>query len=78
MQALPNTCAPFAEIVREGQARGEIPARLDPDSVARVCVALCLGLEVQKALDPDGDLAGCGKVISALLAGTFTIQRSDG
>lgn len=78
LEALPNTCAPVVELVREGQERGEISTQLEPDSVARVCVALWLGLQVQKALDPDAELAGCAKVISALFGGTFTTERNDG
>lgn len=61
----------FAQIVREGQERKEINAELDPDSAARLCVALCLGLQVQKALDPRADLAGCTEVVSSLLSGGF-------
>jgi len=78
LEALPNTCAPFASIFREGQERGELSAQLDADSVARVCVALCLGLQVQKALDPGADLAGCARVFAALFTGAFTAQRSEG
>jgi len=77
LAALPSTCAPFAGIVREGQERGDLPAELDPSSVARVCVALCLGLQAQKALDPGADLAGCSRVISALFTGAFTSQRRE-
>jgi AcrR family transcriptional regulator len=63
-----------AEIVREGQERKEIDAELDPDSAARVCVALFLGLQVQKALEPRADLAGCSEVISSLLSGEFRTE----
>lgn len=76
VDALPITGAPFAGIVREGQERAELSTQLDPGSVARVCVALCLGLQVQKALDPGADLAGCSQVVSALFTGTFTPQGS--
>lgn len=75
LQALPNACAPFAEIVREGQARGEIAPHLDADSVARLSVALCLGLQVQKALDPDTSIAGTADAVSSLLTGSFTKER---
>lgn len=75
LEALPNTCAPFATIVREGQARGEIAPHLDADSVARLVVALCLGLQVQKALDPDTSLDGAADAIWSLFTGAFTTQR---
>lgn len=65
----------FADIVREGKGRKEINRGLDPNSVARVCVALCLGLQVQKALDPRADLAGCSDVIASLLSGEFRTER---
>lgn len=77
LEAMPNACAPFADIVREGQARGEISAGLDVDGVARLLVALCLGLQVQKALDPDTSLAGTADVISSLMSGTFTTKGSQ-
>ena len=76
LQALPNACAPFADIVREGQARGEIAGDLDADSVARLAVALCLGLQVQKALDPETSLASTADAVSSLVTGTFTTKRS--
>jgi AcrR family transcriptional regulator len=76
LQALPSACAPFADIVREGQARGEIAPHLDADSVARLSVALCLGLQVQKALDPDTSIAGTADAISSLLSGSFNTKRS--
>jgi AcrR family transcriptional regulator len=76
LQALPNTCAPFAEIVREGQARGEIASHVDADSAARLVVAVCLGLQVQKALDPATSIEGTADAISSLLTGSFTTKRS--
>jgi hypothetical protein len=77
LEALPNACAPFADIVREEQARGEISTELDADSVARLSVALCLGLQVQKALDPETSIAGTADVVASLLAGTFATKGSQ-
>jgi AcrR family transcriptional regulator len=75
LEALPNTAAPFVDLVRQGQEAGELAAGLDPEKVARVFIALCLGIQVQKALDPETSLAGCSEVISALVTGAF---RSEG
>jgi AcrR family transcriptional regulator len=76
LQAFANVTEPFAEAVRDGQARGEIDARLDPQGAARLFAAVCLGFTVQKAMDPEADIGNCTEVISALLDGTFTVQRS--
>ena len=76
LEAMPSACAPFADIVREGQSRGEIAADIDADSVARLSVALCLGLQVQKALDPDTSITGTADVVSSLMGGTFATKGS--
>ena len=39
----------IAELVREAQGRGEVPSELDPDSVARVVIALFQGFVLQQA-----------------------------
>jgi AcrR family transcriptional regulator len=66
-----NLIEPLAQSVRRGQEQGEIAAGLDPEAVARVCVALALGFTVQAAMDPEGDLSRCPAVVAALLDGSF-------
>jgi AcrR family transcriptional regulator len=66
-----NLIEPLAEAVRRGQEHREIATDLDPEAVARVCVALALGFTVQVAMDPEADLSGCPAVVAALLDGSF-------
>jgi AcrR family transcriptional regulator len=66
---------PFAEIVRQGQARGEVDADLDPDAVGRVLVALLLGLQVQKAIDPGIAVSDYGEIVEGFLTGTFGLGK---
>ncbi len=70
-RALDSVGEPFVDLVRAGQQTGRIDAGLDPDATARVMIALCLGLVVQRAMDPDADLSGCAAVTSALIDGSF-------
>jgi AcrR family transcriptional regulator len=74
LEALANVIEPFADATRRDQRRGEISAGLDPEAVARVCVALALGFTVQVALDPEADLSRCPAVVSALLDGSFAAR----
>jgi TetR/AcrR family transcriptional repressor of nem operon len=46
----------FADMVREGQARGEIAERLDPGETAQVLLALLAGLRVFSRARPEPDL----------------------
>ena len=52
---------------------------LDPELTARVLVAIGLGMQVQKVMDPETALGGCADVVKALLTGTFATGtgRSD-
>lgn len=70
-RALASACEPFAEEVRAGRQASRLHPGLDPQATARVLLAICLGLVVQRALDPDADLRGCAEVVTALLDGTF-------
>jgi len=75
LDALDNIVKPLAESVRSAQSRGEITPHLDPDAAARVCAAIGLGFEVQRAMDPEADLTGCSAAVSALLDGSFVAKR---
>jgi AcrR family transcriptional regulator len=58
----------LARLVRAAQRRGELPAQLDPDAVARVMIALFQGFVLQQAWDPGTRVAPYLAVIDALLA----------
>ena len=63
------------KIVREGQERGEINARLDPDAVGRVMMAFWDGLVLQKTLDPEVDIWKYVAVMKSMMNGTFWQSR---
>jgi TetR/AcrR family transcriptional repressor of uid operon len=63
--------APFSDLIRGSQARGEIDASLDPDSVARIMLGLYQGFVMQKLVDPNMDAKSYGKVMRALFDGSF-------
>jgi AcrR family transcriptional regulator len=75
LQAYANITEPIVEIVRDGQAKGEIETCLDPESVARVLAGVVLGLSVQRAMDPGTDLDGCVDILGALLRGGFVAEK---
>src|SRR5262249_35800842 len=50
------------------ERRGELPAHLDPDAVARVMIALFQGFVLQQAWDPGARVAPYLAVIDVLLA----------
>jgi len=39
------------------------PAAVDPATVGRLLIAVLVGLELQKALEPDFDVAACGRLL---------------
>jgi AcrR family transcriptional regulator len=74
LKAFDNLKEPFEESLRLAQQRGEVAATLDPEAVARVMIAICLGFEVQMAMAPDADYSGSAEVVSALLDGSFVVK----
>jgi AcrR family transcriptional regulator len=62
-------------VVQEGQERGEINGRLDPDAVARVMMAFWDGLVLQKTLDPEVDVGKYVSVMKSMMNGTFWQSR---
>jgi len=76
--ALESVSEPFADVANRGQARGEIDRQLNPRAVARVLVALVLGLQVQAAVDPDMEFEDCAEVVEALVAGSFVRAGKEG
>jgi AcrR family transcriptional regulator len=67
--------APFAEIVRRGQAGGALDAQLDPEAIARVLLSTLIGLQVQKAIDPDTNVAECTLAIRDLLERALPVRE---
>ena len=61
----------LAEIVREGQERGEVRATLDPKAVAQVFISLLEGFVLQKALDPSVDSTNYLEALDAFLDCSF-------
>jgi AcrR family transcriptional regulator len=63
----------LASAVRNAQRRGEIDARLNPESIAQVGLSFFLGFVLQKALDPDLDVWKYVEVTEALVDGTAVL-----
>jgi AcrR family transcriptional regulator len=63
--------AQFIELIRDSQAKGEFSTDLDPESIARVMVAIYHGFVTQKLVDPGFDVPAYTKVIQALFSGDF-------
>jgi AcrR family transcriptional regulator len=56
-----------ALLIREAQERGELPPELDPDSMARVMLALFQGLILQQAWDERVDVAAYFETVDAFV-----------
>lgn len=67
---------PIAAHVRRERRAGRIRKAADPDAIARVVVALIAGIELQKAFDPDLDVASSAAaarlVLETLVTGTVS------
>jgi hypothetical protein len=61
----------FEEIVRRGQAHGEIDPALEPNAVGRLLGGAYVGLLVQKTIDSDVDVWKYAEVLKALYSGKF-------
>jgi AcrR family transcriptional regulator len=57
----------MAELVREAQERGELSPGLDPDSVARVMLAMFQGFILQQAWDERVDVAAYLETVEAFV-----------
>lgn len=67
---------PFVEIIRKGQDKGEIRKHLDARAVGTVLLAILLGLQVQKAIDPQMKAGECTEVVKSLLTGAFARSKA--
>lgn len=61
----------FQVLVRQAQEEGAVASGLSARGVARVLVAVYLGLELQKATEPDLDLEPSMQAVDALVRGAF-------
>lgn len=61
----------FEDLMRAGQAKGEIDPSLDPASIAQVMVALYHGFITQKLVDPEMDVPRYAQVMRSLFSGSF-------
>lgn len=62
----------LSKLVRRGQAMGVIHASLDPEAVGEVILSTYFGLYLQKAFQPDLDVAKYKVVVLSMLNGSFT------
>ena len=69
---------PIAAHVRRERRAGRIRKSADPDAIARVVVALIAGIELQKAFDPDLDVASSAAAARLLLETLVTGTVSPG
>jgi AcrR family transcriptional regulator len=63
-----------ALVEKTARARGEIDAKLDPDAVARVMIALFHGFILQQAWDPKVRIEPYRDVVNAMLS-TLVVSR---
>ena len=68
--------ATLAALVREAQARGEVPDTLDPDAVARIVIALFQGFVLQQAWDPRVEVAPYLAVVETAIDAIVGRRRS--
>ncbi len=66
---LTEPVAIIAELVRRAQRAKTVPAEVDPEAFARVCVAIFQGLVLQQAWDPELDVEACINAASTLVDG---------
>jgi AcrR family transcriptional regulator len=67
VEALGDRISQFSRLITEAQRNGEISADLEERALARVFMALLIGLEVQKSMEPDLDMEALHPVIRSLL-----------
>ncbi len=61
----------FSGIIREGQAKGEIAERWEPEALARALIAFYQGMVLQKTMDPEQRVEPVFEAMGALLCEAF-------
>lgn len=69
-QVLAEKIHMFAELIKAAQAAGEMPRAWNPESLARLLIAIITGMELQKALEPDFAIKPVVDLLAALGGGT--------
>ena len=67
----------FGGIIRGAQERGEISPVLDSEMVTRVLMALVIGFNVQKLVDPSLDVDEYAKASIDVLSGNLWLTREN-
>ena len=67
----------LGNIIAGAQQSGKIDRRLDPESVARVLLAMWQGLVLQKALDPAVDVQSYVEAMKAMYGGSLWLDREE-
>ncbi|UCG86115.1 MAG: TetR/AcrR family transcriptional regulator [Gemmatimonadota bacterium] len=57
----------LAELIAEAQRRGELPVGVEPAGLARIFMAMLVGLELQKVMEPEYRLASLVPAFLSLL-----------
>ena len=57
----------LSQIIRKAQAEGQLDTALDPDALGRILLSVYYGFELQKALEPNVEMAAYAAAIDALL-----------
>jgi AcrR family transcriptional regulator len=63
--------AAIVELIRRGQATGQIRPEVDPDAAARTMIAVFQGLVLQLTWGEDVDLAASGSLIRSMIWGAL-------
>ncbi|HXQ15354.1 MAG TPA: TetR/AcrR family transcriptional regulator [Caulobacteraceae bacterium] len=71
LQGFSSVRAAIAELIRRGQATGQIRPDVEPDAAARTMIAVFQGLVLQLAWGEDMDLAACGTLIRGMIRNTL-------
>jgi AcrR family transcriptional regulator len=73
---LQGLIGPIAGYLRGEVTAGRMRSGVDPDALARALVALLMGLELQKAFEPNVDIARISSAVRVLLIGLATRTHS--
>lgn len=60
---------PLEKFIADEIAQGRVRDDVDADAVARIIIAMFMGMEVQRLYDPEMNIRGCSDAMAALLQG---------
>jgi AcrR family transcriptional regulator len=70
--------AKLSRLIAQAQEEGSISADIDVRAAARVFMAIFIGLEVQKVMEPECDIEKLLPVVMSLLRGSFVNESAGG